>query len=83
MCLGSVLRVGSLCLSGICAVGSNSKRLMKKDVKVGYGVLALFFAGLLALLMFVLSDWINFLGDWIGCKGGSQKACIGVSSAFR
>ena len=84
MCIGSALRVASLCASGLCVVGSGSQRLMKKDVKVGYGILALFFAVLLALVMFVFSDWINFVGDWIGCtSSSSQKACIGVSAAFR
>ena len=66
--------------------GSSSKRLMKKDVKVGYGILSVFFCVLLALVMFVLSDWFDFLASYINCDkvtNGQEATCIATNSAFR
>lgn len=68
MCYGfNPLMVANLCASGFCAAGKASKRLMKKDVKVGYGILSVFFCIGLTFIMFVLSDWFNFLGSYVGC----------------
>jgi len=85
MCLaGSACRIAELCTRGLCAVGSGSKRMMKKDVKVGYGILALLYAFLLGLLMFFLSDWLSFLSVWVGCNEKDvQSSCLGLSAAFR
>jgi hypothetical protein len=87
MCFGiNPVSVGAICCQGFCAAGSASKRLMKKDVKVGYGILAVFFCLALALVMFVLSDWFSFLASWVGCgelKGNDQVTCIATYSAFR
>jgi hypothetical protein len=58
--------------------------MMKKDVKVGYGILALFFAFCLAILMFVLADNLDFLMVWVGCnETEAQASCLGLSAAFR
>lgn len=68
MCFGlNVLSVGELCCRGFCVAGSSSKRLMKKDVKVGYGILSVFFCLALTVVMFVLSDWFDFFASYIGC----------------
>lgn len=85
MCLaGSAIRITELCARGLCAVGSGSSRLMKKDVKVGYGLLALFFAICLSIVMFFLSDWLSFAASWVGCDESSAEAsCLGLSAAFR
>jgi hypothetical protein len=82
----SAVNVATLCCRGFCAAGSGAKRLMKKDVKVGYGILAIFFCLGLALIMFVLSDWFSFTAKWFGCgdyTGNAQVTCIAVNSAFR
>lgn len=85
MCLaGSAIRITELCLRGVCMAGSGSRRLMKKDVKVGYGLLALFFAVCLAILMFFVADWLSFAASWVGCdESSSESSCLGLSSAFR
>lgn len=87
MCFGiNAVSVASICCQGFCAAGSASKRLMKKDVKVGYGILLVFFSLVLSLIMFVVSDWFSFLASWVGCgdfKGNAQVTCIATYSAFR
>ena len=85
MCFGVSIRVLSLFTTGLCILGQGSQTFMRQDIKVGYGLLALIFAILLALAMFVFSDWINFVASWVGCVGSttSKSLCVGVHSAFR
>lgn len=65
--LGTLFSVGEICCRGFCVAGSSSKRLMKKDVKVGYGILSIFFCLFLAIFMFLLADWFSFFSSYIGC----------------
>jgi hypothetical protein len=59
---------------------------MKKDVKVGYGILSVFFCLSLAVVMFLLSDWFSFFASYIDCDKvpkGQETTCIATNSAFR
>lgn len=87
MCFGfNILSVSELCCRGFCMAGNSSKRLMKKDVKVGYGILSIFFCVSLTIVMFFLADWFDFLAEYVGCNkvpSGQQTTCIATNSAFR
>ena len=52
MCVGSVLRIGCMVASGICMAGQQTSRLMKKDVKMAYGIMILFFSLLLLVILY-------------------------------
>ena len=84
MCIGTSFRLLACAASGFCFVGSGSAKLMKQDVKVGYGLLSVLYCALLFLMIFFGSSYIDFASSFISCpKNIDLKVCLGVSSAFR
>jgi len=84
MCIGVVLRLLSCCGSGVCLFGNHSSKLMRKDIKIGYGLLQLVYSVIIFLMIYFLIGTIDFLGTFIGCPSGDDlRICLGISSAFR
>lgn len=84
MCLGNAIRLADCCARGLCFVGSSSARVMKKDVKMGYGMLHILFSAFLFILMYFGTQYLGWAQGFIGCPTGpSQESCLGLSSAYR
>lgn len=84
MCIGIILRFASCAGKGICLFGNHSSRLMRKDIKIGYGLLTLIFSVFIFALIFFLNGWIDFAGSYFGCPSGDGlAACLGLGAAFR
>lgn len=82
MCITSVLQ--GLCLvgQGMCWLGGGATKLMKKDVKMAYGILLMFYCALLFVLLFWVSGWLSFATKMIGCEG-QDGSCLGISAVLR
>lgn len=84
MCVGSVLRVACMVGSGLCMCGSQTTRLMKKDVKMGYGLLVLFYSALLMLILYFGSKYLHFAKLFVNCPdGASLDSCLGLAVVYR
>ena len=84
MCCSLCLGFTECIAKGTCCLGNHSSKMMRKDIKVAYGVNMLFFATLIFLLLYFGSGIINFLAGFIGCPNdGDLDACLGLSAAFR
>lgn len=84
MCLEGAIR--GLCLvgSGACFVGKGATRLMKKDVKMAYGINFLLFSGFLMIMLYFGGGVIKFAGKFIDCpEGESLETCLGLSAVYR
>jgi len=84
MCIESALRIGCLVCSGICMVGSQTTKLMKKDVKMAYGMMVLFFSVLLVGILYVGAKYLSFAKLFMNCPDGAQlDSCLGLSAVYR
>lgn len=65
-------------------VGNQTARLMKKDVKMAYGLLVLFFSALLLLILYFASGYLSFARIFINCPDGAElDTCLGLSAVYR
>lgn len=84
MCIGTGLRLLTCAASGLCFAGQGATNLMKKDVKMGYGILLLFFSAILFVLVFFGGQWLSYFSLLVNCPSGdSMASCLGLSSVFR
>lgn len=84
MCIGILCSACSVIGTGLCCVGTHTSRLMKKDVKMGYGLLILFFSSFLMLILYFGSRYLHFAGKFINCPNDeSLDSCLGLSSVYR
>ena len=84
MCFG-VTGLACSCLSrGLCAFGSGSRSLMKKETKIGYGIMLMFFSLVLFVMLFFLQGTLAWAEGFIGCPSGdTETACLGISAVYR
>ena len=84
MCCSLCLGFTECVAKGSCFLGNHSSKMMRKDIKIAYGVFMLFFATSIFLMLYFGSGVINFLSGFIGCpKDGNLDACLGLSAVFR
>ena len=70
--------------SGICMAGQQTTRLMKKDVKMAYGLMILFFSLLLLVILYYGAQYLHFAKLFVKCPdGASLDTCMGLASVFR
>lgn len=84
MCFESAIRVACMIGSGLCLAGNQTVKLMKKDVKMAYGLLVLFFSVLLLVIVYWGGKYLNFASNFINCPNDvSLDVCLGLSAVYR
>lgn len=84
MCVGSLLRIACMIGSGACFLGSQTTRLMKKDVKMAYGIMVLFFSAILMFILYFGSKYLHFAKLFVNCPDGADlDSCLGLASVYR
>ena len=69
---------------GLCMLGGETTRIMKKDVKLAYGILVLFYSALLMFILYFGSRWLHFAQIFVSCPNGADlNTCLGLASVYR
>ena len=65
-------------------LGGETTRIMKKDVKLAYGILVLFYSALLMFILYFGSRWLHFAQIFVSCPNGADlNTCLGLASVYR
>lgn len=84
MCISIAIRLCECISKGFCCFSNHSSKLMRKDIKISYGLLQLFLCLFIFLVVYYVAGVAKFMDFFFSCPNKeSLSSCLGLSTAYR